>query len=54
MPDAKETGTVQTENARWTATALHSRYVAVVLDAPSNESARSLLEAVRIRLEATR
>lgn len=51
MHDAPQTGIVQTENGKWTATGLHSYFVALVFDAPSDGSARSLLEAVRIQLE---
>ncbi len=51
MPDAMEKGIVQTENGKWTATALHSTLVTAVLDAPSESSARALLDAVRSNLE---
>ena len=50
MPDAIQ-GIVRTENGKWTATDLCSRFVAVVFDAPSDEWARSLLEAVCRELE---
>jgi len=53
MPDAIQ-GTVQTENGKWTATDSHSRYVAVVFDAPSDTWALSLLETVRGELEVKR
>lgn len=51
MPEARQIGIVQTENGKWTAADLFSRFVGVVFDAPSDESARSLLEAVRLQLE---
>ena len=54
MSDAMQTGIVKTENDKWTATDLHARFVAVVFDAPSDGCARSLLEAVRMRLEVKR
>ncbi len=53
MPDAIQ-GIVQTENGKWTATDSHSRYVAVVFDAPSDRWALSLLETVRGELEVKR
>ncbi|NIO06258.1 MAG: hypothetical protein GTN74_17125 [Proteobacteria bacterium] len=51
MPDAMGRGIVQTEDGKWAATALHSTLVTVVLDAPSERSARALLEEVRLKLE---
>jgi hypothetical protein len=50
MPDAME-GMVQTENGRWTAMTIRSPFVAIVLDAATEQSARRLLEAVCDRLE---
>ena len=50
MPDAME-GVVQTENGRWTAMTVRSRYVVVVLDAATEQSARLLLQTACDRLE---
>ena len=50
MPDARE-GIVQTEDGQWTGAHRCSRFLVVVLDAPSEGSARSLLDATRVRLE---
>ncbi len=52
MSDAVESKIVQTEDGKWTATDVWSVFVVVVLDAPSDEWARSLLEAVRANLGA--
>jgi hypothetical protein len=49
MPDAVQTGVVQTENGKWTATNFHNQSLAVVFDAPSRSSASSLLETVRMQ-----
>jgi len=51
MPEATKTGLVQTENGKWTAAQAQSRYVTVVFDAASDQSARLLLEAAHERLE---
>ena len=50
MPDATE-GMVRTENNQWTATAVRSRFVAVVLDAATEHSASELLQIISDRLE---
>jgi hypothetical protein len=54
MPEARQTYIVRTENGKWTATFLHSMFVVVVFDAPSQEYAQSVLKAVRVRLEVHR
>ncbi len=51
MPEAKGSSAVQTEDGTWTATELYSSLVVVVLDAPSENWARSFLEAVRSKRE---
>jgi hypothetical protein len=50
MPDAAEPGIARTENGKWTAADVSSAFVAVVLEAPSDLWARSLLEAVRTKI----
>ena len=49
-PDAVEPGIARTENGKWTAADVFSAFVAVVLEAPSDLWARSLLEAVRTKI----
>ena len=54
IPDAVKPGLVRTENGKWTAGDVFFTFVAVVLEAPSDVWARSLLEAVSIKLEMKR
>jgi len=54
MPDAVEPGVVRTEDGKWTAGEVFSTFVAVVLEAPSVAWARSLLEAVSMKLGVRR
>jgi hypothetical protein len=54
MPDAREPGIVRTENGTWTAADAASTFVTVVLEAPSDSWARSLLEAVRTKIGVKR
>lgn len=52
MPDALQKGIVRTEDGKWTATMLQDKVLTMVFDAPNPNSANSLLEAVRMQLEA--
>ena len=54
MPEASKTYIIRTENDKWTATRSYAMFVVVIFDAPSQEYARSLLEAVHVRLEVNR
>jgi len=46
MPDAGDGRTVRTENGKWTAARAGAEILAVVFDAPTEQGARGLLEAV--------
>lgn len=48
MPEAVQ-GILQTENGKWTAALLNDTLLAIVFDAPTRSSARSLLESIRPR-----
>ncbi len=43
MPEAADTGSVQTEDGTWTMIQIRRRFLAVVFEAPSKDSARTLL-----------
>jgi hypothetical protein len=47
MPDAKEPGSVQTEDKTWTATALRGKLLAVVFHAPSEAAAKDVLSRIK-------
>jgi hypothetical protein len=54
MPDVAKQGIVRVEDGKWTAADVYSTFVTVVLDAPSEGLARSLLEVQRAKLRVRR
>lgn len=51
MPDAKEPGSVQTEDKTWTVTSLQGNLIAVVFHAPSEAAAKDVLSRVKSSLK---
>jgi hypothetical protein len=49
MPEAAQTGTVRTENQKWTQIRVSGDTVAVVFDAPTEDKAGQLLSDIKIR-----
>jgi hypothetical protein len=51
MPDASQTGLVEIQQGKWAAAGLHHQFLCIVFDAPSRDSARAMVEGVRMQLD---
>jgi hypothetical protein len=53
MPEVSESGTLRTENKKWTGAFNAGKYIVAVLDAPTEDSLLAVLEDMREILEVT-
>ena len=50
MPDARETGVIETENKKWTICTRHKSMIVVVFDAPTKSQGMKSLDLIKRRL----